>query len=211
MLSLKSRRVGANNGGPDDAGTDQVARNPRSNRCALRAPKCQPRKTPIGGRVDREATNVTNVAVRIAIDFGTQQDSTGLNCCPTAPLGALRRTSVIAMACSFAKSTWPGRMPDTVRNVEADGSSPFTSTREAWRVVRLVASLPAGRQRSGVSTRDRSRCRGPCRVPSIFPLENPVRLHLLSTPEPGTSAPRIGRRRAGTHPGRDGASDPTSR
>src|SRR5664279_1600573 len=79
-------------------------------------------------------------------------------------------------------------------------SHSFTSTQGSFADVQHRDALfPGERAWSGVSTRDRSRRLDPCRVPSIAPLANSVRLLLLSTPEPETAALRTARRRAGTH------------
>ena len=115
-----------------------MARNPRSVRCILSAPKRVSDRWAARPRGDERDQ-------RSAQNCDRFRDSTGLNCCPTAPLGALRCTSVSVVACKFQKSSWPERWPDTVRNVEAEGSSPFTSTLHLHPSPPPGTSIPAGR------------------------------------------------------------------
>ena len=68
--------------GEIDAGETWLDRNP-SNGTGLSGPQ----------EVSGEATNVANVAVRIAADFGTQQDSTVAQRRPWVPFGAPRSAS----------------------------------------------------------------------------------------------------------------------
>ena len=58
-----------------------------------------------------------------------RRDSIGLNCCPAVPCLALRRPSQNPATRGFVENASSCRCFSYVRNVEAEGSSPFTSTR----------------------------------------------------------------------------------